>query len=80
MKPALFAVILYLTSVQAQTSETSIFSYQNSYPVVWWAVTAADRPELANNAKILRQSTADPKLFAKNVITSIAVGKRNEVR
>ena len=58
----------------------SIFSFDNSYPVVWWAVSASDRPTLANNAIGLRQDTIDTPLFARSVIVSLASGQRNEVR
>lgn len=57
----------------------SIFSFENSYPAVWWAVSSADRPTLANNAVRLRSDTYDRSLFARSIIVSLAAGERNEV-
>lgn len=72
------AALVFWQSVTAQYNE-SIFSFDNSYPTVWWAVSGADRPTLANNAVRLRQDTIDRPLFARSVIVSLASGQRNEV-
>ncbi|KAK9807958.1 hypothetical protein WJX73_007897 [Symbiochloris irregularis] len=72
-------VILLCHGAQAQVYNESIFAFDNSYPVVWWAVSASDRPTLANNAVRLRSDTYDLPLFARSVIVSLASGQRNEV-
>ena len=72
-------LLLLCKGVQAQVYTDSIFSFNNSYPVVWWTVSASDRPTLANNAVKLRSDTYDPQLFARSVIVSLASGQRNVV-
>ena len=69
----------FLSVQGARAYNDSIFSFENSYPNVWWSVSSGDRPTLANNAVRLRSDSYDLPLFARSVIVSLASGQRNEV-
>ena len=60
-------------------SGESVFSVSNYYPRPWWAIDSAAIPQLANSALQLRTDTADPQVFAQDIIVGIARGQKIQV-